>query len=324
MASRRHLQSCAHFLLVGIALLLIISCNHSFSPKSPFQQQLVVYSVLSTDRDVQFVRVYTNYDVSGFDPFQNKSDTPVTGAQVVITGPHGSYTLKDTLLARPDTSRYKSPISAYAGRWRAEQGQTYTLTVNASGIGSTSATVTTPGPAQTIYWINGAMLDHPDTYQGTDYVGASTRFWQSTKAFLSQMVIEYVVLNAGEWKEESIEVPLAASANFSYVVYPSVYKVQIYAWGVYYKDSYVKTLARVAKLHAGSKLIFNRIVLRFLQLDQNWYDYYGTIREIQDPFSIWLDEPDFTNLSNGYGLFGACAVDSIQHLYPDEFPYNQW
>jgi hypothetical protein len=319
-----HVKISPHFLLMGIALLLFTSCNDSFSPKAPFQHQLVVYSVLSTDRDIQFVRVYTNYDVSGFDPFQNKLDTPVSGAQVVVTGPHGSYALKDTLLPRHDTSRYKSPIAAYAGRWRAEQGQTYTLTVNAPGIGSTSATVTTPGSAQTIYWIKGGMLDRPDTYQVTDYVGASTRFWQSTKAFTYQMVIEYVFLDAGEWKEESIEVPIAASTNFSYVVYPSVYKVQTYAWGVYYKDPYVKTLNRVAKLHAGTKLIFNRIVLRFLQLDQNWYDYYGTLREIQDPFSIRLDEPDFTNLSNGYGLFGACAGDSIQHQYPDEFPYNQW
>jgi hypothetical protein len=98
----------------------------------------------------------------------------------------------------------------------------------------------------------------------------------------------------------------------------------MYAGGVYAKSIYVKTLERVGKLHAGAKLIFNRIVFRFLQVDQHWYDYYGTVREIQDPFSIRLDEPDFTNLSNGYGLFGACAVDSIQHLYPDEFPYNQW
>ena len=302
---------------------LSIGCHHTFSPKGPFEKQLVVYSVLSTEQDIQFVRVYTNYDVSGFDPLANRSDTPVTGAQVVITGPHGSYILKDTLLQRPDTSRYKSPISAYTGRWRAERGQTYTLTINAPGIGSTSATVATPGTAQTIYWINGGMLDHPDSYQGTDYVGASTRFWESTKAFSFQMVIDYVFLSAGEWMEESIEVPIAANSSFSYVVYPSVYKVQVYAGGVYMKDNYMKTLARIAKLHAGTKLIFNRIVFRFLQIDQHWYDYYNTVREFQDPFSIRLDDPDFTNLSNGYGLFGACASDSIQHLYPDDFSYNQ-
>jgi len=80
-----------HVPLVCIALFFL-SGGDSFSHKEPFKQQLVVYSVLSTYHDIQFVRVYTNYDVSGFDPFGNRSDTPVTGAQVVIKGPHGSYT----------------------------------------------------------------------------------------------------------------------------------------------------------------------------------------------------------------------------------------
>jgi hypothetical protein len=168
------------------------------------------------------------------------------------------------------------------------------------------------------------MLDDPDNYKGTGYVGASTSFWETTKGFSFQLVIEYLVLTAGEWKEESIEVPVWASGNFASVGYPSVYMVHIYAGGVYSKDIYVRTLQRVIKLHLGSKLIFQRIVFRFLQIDQNWYDYYSTARKFQDPFSIRLDEPDFTNLRKGYGLFSAFAVDSLQHLYPEEFPYNRW
>lgn len=318
-----HLKSYLSFLLVGIALLFSTSCNHTFSPKAPFEQQLVVYSVLLTDRDIQFVRVYTNYDVSGFDPFQNKSDTPVTGAQVVITGPHGSYTLKDTLLTRPDTSRYKSPISAYAGRWRAEPGQTYKLTVDAPGIGTTSASVVTPSLSQTKYWYSIDILDDPDNYKGTSSVGAYTGLLQSTKGFSFQLVIEYLVLTPAGWKTESIEVPVWASSNFAYVGYPSVYKVYFYAGGVYSKDIYTRTLQRVYKLYAGSKLTFQRIMFRFLQLDQNWWNYYSTVRKFQDPLSIRLDEPDFTNLSNGYGLFGALTVDSLEHTYPPEFPYNR-
>jgi hypothetical protein len=284
---------------------------------------LVVYSVLSTNREIQFVRVYSNYDVSGFDPFQNTSDAPVNGAQVVVTGPRGSYSLKDTLLARPDTSRYKSPIAAYTGRWRVEPGQTYTLTVNAPGIGTTSASTRTPTPSQTKYWLSIDLLDDPDNYRGTSWVGAYTGFVQVAKAFSYQLVIEYLVLTSGEWKPESIEVPIWASSDFKYASYPSVYKLDYYPAGAYSKDIYTRTLQRVIKLHAGSKLIFGRIVIRFLLLEQNWYDYYNTVRSLQDPFSIRLDEPDFTNLSNGYGLFGAFTVDSLQHFYPDEFPYNR-
>jgi len=322
--SRMHPKLLPCYLLVCIALLLFASCNHPFSPKGPLQQQLVVYSVLSSDRDIQFVRVYTNYDVSGFDPFENRSDTPVAGAQVVVTGPHGSYTLKDTVLTRPDTSRYKAPIAAYAGKWRPEPGQTYTLTVNAPGIGSTSASVTTPGPSQPIYWTYGTdILDDPDNYKKTGYVGAFTRFWQTTKAYTYQLAIEYLVLTPAGWKTETIEVPLWASYDLQSAGYPSLVNVYIYAGGSYSKDVYVNTLLRVVRLHAGSKLTFKRIVFRILQVDQNWYDYYNVVRKFQDMFSIRLDEPDFSNLSNGYGLFGAFTVDSLEHTYPPEFPYNR-
>jgi hypothetical protein len=167
------------------------------------------------------------------------------------------------------------------------------------------------------------MLDDPDNFKGSGNLGATTTFWKTTKGYSFQLVIEYLVLVGTEWMPESIEVPLWASSNFATAGYPSVYKVQIYASGGYSKNIYVSTLARVGKLHAGSKLLFNRIVFRFLQLDQNWYDYYNTVRKFQDIFSIRLDEPDFTNFSNGYGLFGASAVDSLQHFYPDEFPYNR-
>jgi len=325
MLSRMHPKVLAYYLLITIALLLFASCNDSFSPKGPFEQQLVVYSVLSTDRDIQFVRVYTNYDVPGFDPFENRSDTPIAGAQVVVTGPHGSYTLKDTLLTRPDTTRYKSQIAAYAGQWRAEPGQVYTLTVSATGIGSTTATVITPGASQPIYWTYGtAILDDPDNYKiPAGYVGAFTRFWQSTKAYSYQIVIEYLVLTASGWKTESIEVPFWASFDFQSAGYPSLYSSYIYAGGAYSKAIYVSTLQQVIRQHAGVKLTFKRIVFRFLQVDQNWYDYYNTVRKFQDIFSIRLDEPDFTNLSNGYGLFGAFTVDSLEHTYPPEFPYNR-
>lgn len=320
-----HPKISPHFLFVGVALLLFTSCNDSFSPKGPFEHQLVVYSVLSTGRDIQFVRVYTNYDVSGFDPFQNNSDTPVKGARVVITGPRGSYSLKDTLLARPDTSRYKSPIAAYTGRWRVEPGQTYTLTVDAPGIGTTSASVVTPNLSQTKYWYSIDILDDPDNYKGTtNWVGAYTGLIPSMKAYSYQLVIEYLVLTSGEWKAESIEVPMWASSNFAYVGYPSVSKTYYYyAGGAYSKDIYARTLQRVVKLHAASKLIFQRIVFRFLLLDQNWWNYYSTVRKFQDPYSIRLDEPDFTDLNNGYGLFGALTVDSLEHTYPAEFPYNR-
>ena len=43
-------------------------CQNSFNPKGPYEEQLVVYSVLSTRSDTQYVRVYATYNPPGFDP----------------------------------------------------------------------------------------------------------------------------------------------------------------------------------------------------------------------------------------------------------------
>ena len=309
----------------SIALaLLFLSCNKPFDPKGPVEELTVVYSVISTDSDVQFVRVYSNYDVSGFNPFESSTDSPIAGAQVVITGPHGSYTFKDTLLPRPDTSRYKSRIAAYVGRWRPEPGQTYTLTVNAAGIGPSSATVTTPKQSQPIYWSAFDALDDPDNYKGSSSIGCYTQFSKDTKAYTFQMAIEYLVQTSGGWQTQTIEVPIFVSdSTFTFASYPSLFTPYIYAGGYYNKNSYITTLHRIFSMTGSANLVFSRIVFRFLQVDQNWYDYYNTVRKFQDPHSIRLDQPDFTNLSHGYGLFGAFTVDSLVHDYPPDFKYNR-
>ncbi len=280
--------------------------------------------MLSSARDLQFVRVYTNYDVSGFDPFENTTDRTIAGAHVAVTGPRGTYVFRDTLLPRSDTSRYKTPVAAYVANWRPEPGQTYTLVVNAANVGSTSATVTLPEHSQTIYWNPGtAILDYPDSNKMITYIQAYARVPLLTKIFTYQLMIDYDVLTSAGWQKQSIEVPVWASdPSFRGVTYPSLQNAYIYANGFYLKDGYVSTLIRVSTQYGSTNLVFKRIVFRLLQLDVNWYNYYNTVRMFRDPYSIRLDEPDFTNLSHGYGLFGACTVDSLVHDYPADFKYN--
>ncbi len=35
-----------------------------------------------------------------------------------------------------------------------------------------------------------------------------------------------------------------------------------------------------------------------------------------------LDEPLFSNVSGGFGIFGAYTLDSLVHLLPENFRYN--
>ncbi len=134
--------------LVAASMLgaLLLACNQSFDPRAPLDQEMVVFSVLSTDRQVQFVRVQQSYMSPTYDATSYTSDNSVTDAIVSIRASNGLYFLTDTLLARTDTSRYKFPLRAFVlnpfiPRW----GESYQVIVQSLLYGVATATVVVPG-----------------------------------------------------------------------------------------------------------------------------------------------------------------------------------
>jgi len=299
-----------------VLAFIVLSCNEPFSPKAPFDPHLVVYSVIYTDSPQQFVRVYSTYDVPGYDPYRYATDGAITGATVSVSGPQGTILFRDTLLQRPDTLRYKTPISAYVADWRPQPGQSYTLKVDAGAAGSTQSTVSTPPVASSWSWypVDPTLaLDFPDTSTIATYVSAIFEFSSSTKAISQQLYIQYTV-QSGDGPEQAMVTQLlgknVGAANGDYAGVACA------------RTNIASAIHGISKTFAGSKLTFKRIVFRLMQMEENWNEYYNIVRLPQDLRTSRFDQPDFTNLSSGYGLFGACTVDSLVHEYPADFRYN--
>lgn len=302
-----------------LSAILILSCNKEFSPKGPFQDQFVIYSVLSNDRDLQFVRVYFNYDAPGYDPFVNTADKPIEGAQVTVSGAGETHVFKDTLLPRADTSRYKTPIHAYVSNWRAGQGELYDLHVSTRTSGSSARGITVPSrpPKLEIYGVS--ILDDPGDLKFPGSVGLGAQLNTSTMGLAGKMMIEYTVQISTGWKTEEREV-----TRIDYNLDPLVSRNQnnYYFFGRT-KAAYVAALNDVIHKYPGQRIIFKRIIFRLLQFEQNMYEYYNIVHGFQDPFTIRFDEPDYTNMSSGYGVFGAYSLDSLVHICPDDFSFNR-
>jgi hypothetical protein len=317
---------CTVVILASI-LLSVQGCDQSFNPKAPFQQDLVVFSVLSNDRDTQYVRVSTNYDVSGFDPSVHQTDGAVIGAQVSVNGPTGLYDFTDILLPRSDTSRYKTPIRAYTvSPFRPEHGKTYSLGVSSGTYGTATSTVTLPDEPLIGFGLGTYMLDHPDTGDPNNIIYLTALLTSRSKGYLTQLFVDYQVLNGTEWQDKRIEVPMTVlldTLNIWEATYPEMRRLQINQTSTAYAvKSYVKVLIRVLNQYPNQKILFGRVVGRILQCEPALYDYYNTVNGFRDPISVRLDEPDYSNLSGAKGVFGSYTLDSLVHFLPENFSFN--
>lgn len=310
------------FLLALTSLLFFQSCDDSFSPSGPEEQRMVVYSVLTTDSDIQYVRVYQNYFPLDNDPRQNITDHPIKDATVSVSDQTTTFLFRDTLLAREDTSHYKEPVFAYvASGFPAKPGYSYTLKVVSASFGTLSATTRVPD-ASTLSIHDLPLLDDP--YQNANlYKSPSVSFTLSknAEAYRVRLLIEYDAENTGSREAYQREVPqvlrpIDCKAGIFDFIFPKVTRrSSVPSTGGEFMDTYRfnyfayrRSIEFVYQTNVNP--LFRRIKYFVVQFDGNWYKYYSTARTFQDRFSVRLDDPDFSNIPGGVGLFGSLVVDS--------------
>jgi len=79
--SQRHSSGRRAILLV---LFTAAACDQPFNPELPFEQNLVVYSVLSNTTTAQAVRVYTTYSAESMVVGELGPDTRIKDALVLV------------------------------------------------------------------------------------------------------------------------------------------------------------------------------------------------------------------------------------------------
>ncbi len=299
-------------LMLGICLLCLSSCNESFSPKGPYEQRLVVYSVLTTQSDTQYVRVYSNYNPPSDNPLDVTAEHPDTGAIVTISDGTRTVTLHDTLLFRPDTSRYRTPLHTFVtALFRPQPGTGYTLTVATPSQGTVSS--------QTIVPAAGALsvperfkLYEPALFMD-ETIDLVEFFAPQAKGYLCRFLIEYSLKSDSTFRG-IVEVPLSFTTVASGSVLPQVQSLQRITFrsggAAYPVTLYVNALNQILGVH-GTDTVFKLAKFYCIQVDPGLYDYYNIANGFQDTFSTRTDQPDYTNIQNGLGVFGSFNVDSI-------------
>ena len=321
--------------LIGACILLVFTggCDASFNPSAAFKPTMVVYSVLRTDSDTQYVRIYPTYLPPANDPAKNPSEISVTDAVVKVAGTNPLYDARifdfqRIDLKRPDQSRYQSDITAYyCFPFTPIRGATYRLTAVSPTYGTATAVTTVPGRGS-VTPVNSYVLNDP-LYSREDF-GLSATLAPQAKAFLGRIYVEYLfTLDDRTFFPRRFEVPLGreviscfwgtVNESFPRPATKQNSQEQI----PYNRMVYLHKVSNVYD-REGAAIRFTQAVFYVIQFDESLWDYYKLANKFQDTYSVRIDEPDYTNIANGAGVFGSASVDSlilplkqvISHLLP--------
>ena len=304
----------------GILLLCAIAgCNEQFSPDGPYSKKLVVYGVLQGGSSVQFVRVYSTYPPMS-DPAYLPGDNQVTDAVVTVSLGNTVYPFRDTTVVRADKSRFQSDIHAYvAYNFPLLEAATYTLQVKSPSYGSASASATTLYPA----YIN---VDNPQTILHPDNAANITVVITpgiTTAAYVMRFVLDFKIVSATDSSLQRAEVPSALQTpqgGSGPYVFPKPMPKGSGIPGLNPGDelyqfataAYRQFLTDIAALHGGAAVVPMKATFSITQMDGSLFTYYNVANGFPEATSIRLDEPDYSNIVSGLGVFAAVKTDSTQ------------
>ncbi|HTY39335.1 MAG TPA: DUF4249 family protein [Bacteroidota bacterium] len=301
-------------LIVTVMLLAASGCKESLEPKGPYNQALVVYSIVSNRSDSLFVRVYSTYNPPGVNPLETTADTDIKNALVNMTADSVSYTLSNVVIPRTDKSRYGTDINGYLARpFHYSDGTNCTLTVT-SPSGKASASVTLPGSGL-VEATNGFILKAPDKYD--EDIAARVRLSSVTQGYLLRIYVEFDAVVNTRKVHIRTEIPKAirstSETGFVYD-YPILQRkmmdpVPVYEVVFFGLDAYKAFLLDQVALYGEIKLTSATFIMT--QVEINLYKYYNIANGFLDQYSIRTDLPDYTNINGGYGIFGAMRDDSV-------------
>ncbi|MEE9225513.1 MAG: DUF4249 family protein [Bacteroidota bacterium] len=284
--------------MVFLCGLLFQSCEEDFSPKAPFEQKLVVFSLLTAAQDTQYVLISRTYDVEGFDPFRNRLSPDVSDAEVKVIRDDGmTIFFQDTTIQLDSNERYgEEGVAYYAAGFRILPRRLYRLEVQSPAYGRVTASFGTPDAVRI-----GHSIDHE-----TDDL-LVTAISRGAKGFLIRLFVVYKLTSDKIAVEKALEVPISIT-NDGERIFPQVDRLNARRFR---RDLIAAVLGDALRSASSGTVedIGRRVVV--WALDPNAYNYYQIVRGFNDPFSVRVDEPDYTNIEGGLGVFGGLLVDSL-------------
>jgi hypothetical protein len=206
------------------------------------------------------------------------------------------------------------------------RGKTYKLTVTSPTLGIATAVTTVPGAAS-ISASNFFALADPYRYGSVLNYGVGVYLSEQAKGFLVRIYVDYLAPTPQGWQLKRRQIPVLMRSISRYqgtweYIYPAARQRQ---WSnaryqesqLFGTGSWIRMLEDDIWLYDGYGVRFLQAVIHVIQFDEPLFNYYGVANISRDRYSVRIDEPDYTNMRGGAGVFGSAAVDSIAYALPE-------
>lgn len=305
-----------------LTALLVQACEVPFSPKGEFRNAIAVYGILSDRSDSLYVRVYRTYDPAAYDPLEHVTEEPIRNAVVEISDGSSNSVLNELTVVRYDTTRYTDSVLVYAAASiPIRKAATYSLTVQPAGEPSVSAVATTPARG-IIEVVNPSILVNPSSSSSPVQIRAVVS--SGARGFRVRGFIRFEVFDQAQWNPHVRELPREiqqpntpserwAYHNLSRRTSDGGESQEVVS---FFNDAYQRGLSAMRQEFAGKTIRWVDAVFVLAQVDLHLYNYYNIANAFRDPYSTRVDQPDYTNIQGGVGVFGSIVHDSTIFTFP--------
>jgi len=312
------------FAIIILIFTILISCDDSFSPKAPYEERYSLNCIIRGDSSFQVATVYKSYDVSNINPYENNEDPFIDGALIRMwRGNDELFLFRDSTMDRTDKSRYKSDIKYYyANDFVPNEGDILKIEALLPNGRRLSSNTIIPTEVER----NDGRSDLLVTLTSKDYLRTTWILKNRDQVYLPKLFINYLEKENGvsirkkkiiPWKKAKID-------NAVKYIYPSPSKDYLIDYDI---DIIKEAMEDISKNDSEKKkYTIISIILELSIFDKNLSTYYFTVGLEDNSFAIGLDEGDYSNIENGFGIFGSFLTQEFQidlsKNYVNSFGYN--
>jgi len=292
-----------YFLILILFTLAFLnfSCDESINPNAPFRERYILNGIMRGDTTYQVVTLTHSYQPDGLDPLEYTDDPAIRNAEVNIYYDNKLYHMRDTTIVRENTSHYNDSLRFYYN------------------------TELRPGPNQVIeidaLLPNGLLLQAESFTPNVQNIGFfeyesdkiippsfGTRLtikWQDLGKVLydPKLLIHYYV--KGDTLLKSKEVPLFYYNESGSLkgFFPSPFKNNSLFLELETIQQVLSEIPQNGKPKSEYTIV--NLEMQLMVYDKYLSTYYSSVRQGVDGFTIKLDNPDYSNIKNGFGIFGS-------------------